>query len=408
MLGKRVGFTYRDLLKKVLNDFVWDGRRLESYEDRRVSIGFLAEEGALDYVTSGVHPRPSASAAFSFDKAGSPFGGDSPWALPDQDLSDWLSACEREAWEETSVLPILLGDNPHKRTFDAIVFFDWHDWRARNSADVEQAFLLHLFVASVIGRGTSASSAVAKKIAVALKTVRQRSRLAEEVVAARLQTDTVRLTRLEAGIELPPVMELLAWSVALGVHARARMPIVRIVDDITPELLRALRENPNGLRNLTPAQFERFVADRLSRMGFEPTLTGSINRKDGGIDIIATKRDAAVGEFMIAAQVKHHSGDQKTGREPVERLLSLKGTAFNFGLIVTNTAFTRDARWIAVKEDNKWFTRLRDFESMKLWLEENFAGEREFSTLPHEIELAPGVRIKVPNPSSLVGSTDNR
>ena len=38
-------------------------------------------------------------------------------------------------------------------------------------------------------------------------------------------------------------------------------------------------------------------------------------------------------------------------------------------------------------------------EDIKRWLEENFTTEEEFRELPEEIELAPGVKIKVPRPT---------
>jgi hypothetical protein len=35
---------------------------------------------------------------------------------------------------------------------------------------------------------------------------------------------------------------------------------------------------------------------------------------------------------------------------------------------------------------------------VKRWLEENFSGERDYTDLPDEIELAPGVKIRIPKP----------
>jgi predicted Mrr-cat superfamily restriction endonuclease len=133
-------------------------------------------------------------------------------------------------------------------------------------------------------------------------------------------------------------------------------------------------------------------------MGFAVTLTGATTRKDGGIDIIGAKRDPALGNFLIAAQVKHHRVDNKTGRAAVDRLVSLKGGMFSFGLLVTNTYFTQDAKWVAAQAHNRHFAKLRDFQDMKNWLLENFAGERDYTELPDEIEIAPGIRIRVPRP----------
>jgi hypothetical protein len=121
------------------------------------------------------------------------------------------------------------------------------------------------------------------------------------------------------------------------------------------------------------------------------------------VDIIAVPKNAGDGTFLLAGQVKHHSGTQKTGREAIYRLLSLKNSHFRLlGLLVTNTEFTSDAQWIAAKDDNKFFARLRDLSDIKRWLENDFADESEFRELPDEIELAPGVRITVPRPKPVI------
>src|ERR1019366_3170502 len=129
---------------------------------------------------------------------------------------------------------------------------------------------------------------------------------------------------------------------------------VRVVD-FSPELLRLLQEDPTRLRSLTPEQFERFTAERLDRMGYNVTLTGATNRKDGGIDLIAVPKLASLGSYVIAGQVKHHRGNQSTGVDAVDRLLAWNNSVFRAGLLVTNTAFTIDAVWKAKKEGNAHF-----------------------------------------------------
>jgi len=66
--------------------------------------------------------------------------------------------------------------------------------------------------------------------------------------------------------------------------------------------------------------------------------------------------------------------------------------------LVTNTEFTKDARWIAEQERNRVFLRLRDFQDLKNWLEDNFWNETEWREIPEKIILAPGIVIPVPRP----------
>jgi predicted Mrr-cat superfamily restriction endonuclease len=167
-------------------------------------------------------------------------------------------------------------------------------------------------------------------------------------------------------------------------------------------LLRFLQEDPNRLQTLTADEFERFVAERLDSMGFNVTLTGATNRKDGGIDLIAVPKLATLGSVIIAGQMKHHR-NRKTEREVVDRLLSWKDSNFGVGLLVTNTAFTKDAVWTAAQERNRHFLRLRDFTDLKRWLEGRFVEEDDWREIPDRIELSPGVVIEIPKPRITTG-----
>lgn len=159
-----------------------------------------------------------------------------------------------------------------------------------------------------------------------------------------------------------------------------------------------LKEDPERLRGLSPGLFERFVAERLDRMGYDVTLTGETTRKDGGIDLIAVPKIRTAGAYLLAAQVKHHEGGQKTGRDAVDRLLAWKGRYFHLGMLVTNTDFTKDAYWAAMLHGDKEFLRLRNLDDLKRWLQDKFTDEQDWREMPDEIELAPGVKIPVPKP----------
>jgi hypothetical protein len=92
---------------------------------------------------------------------------------------------------------------------------------------------------------------------------------------------------------------------------------------------------------------------------------------------------------VLAVQVKHHVGDQKTGVDAVDRLLAWKDSHFGVGMLVTNRTFTRDAVWKAQRERNAGFLGLRDFFDLKRWLEEQWGTEEEWREIPNRIELAP-------------------
>ena len=194
------------------------------------------------------------------------------------------------------------------------------------------------------------------------------------------------------------------WCRTLGILASTNRPIIEIID-ITPNLLQLLREDPKKLQNLSPSQFEKFVAGRLDAMGFDVKLTGQTYQADGGIDLIAVPKIRTLASFLLAGQIKHHKGNIKTGIEAVDRLLSWQNRGFNLGLLVTNTEFTKNARWLAMLEGNRSFLRLRDFEDLKRWLQDNFTSEEDWREIPERIILTPNLTIKIPKPK-IIGVED--
>lgn len=73
------------------------------------------------------------------------------------------------------------------------------------------------------------------------------------------------------------------------------------------------------------------------------------------------------GGTLVASE-----GQQKTGRPSVDRLLAWRESPFRVGLLVTNTAFTKDARWLAEQANNRALLRLRDFDDLRRWLLDQF------------------------------------
>ena len=139
-------------------------------------------------------------------------------------------------------------------------------------------------------------------------------------------------------------------------------------------------------------------ANSVQSMLSVPILNGE--EALGGIDLIAVPKIRTVGSFLMAAQIKHHRGDRTTGRPEVDRLLAWKDSPFRIGLMVTNTSFSQDARWLADQVNNRAFLRLRDFEDLKRWLRGQFDSEFDWRQLPDVVSLAPGFTVEVPRPDS--------
>ena len=164
--------------------------------------------------------------------------------------------------------------------------------------------------------------------------------------------------------------------------------------DVTKLLLARLRLDPDEIYRISEAQLEELVCDRLSAMNFEARRTGQTNRKDGGIDIFFWNE----GPFPIlgAAQVKHHRArGTSTGPDDIRDFRGVLAThPFQFGVVVTNTTFTVDARWFAGHQ--KGLIRLRDGEDLRNWINDEFVSEELWRMVPTKIEICPGVEIEIP------------
>ena len=120
-----------------------------------------------------------------------------------------------------------------------------------------------------------------------------------------------------------------------------------------------------------------------------------VHFKDGGIDIVACSSRAPF-PFLMAVQVKHHKSPEfKTGPDVVRDLLGvIQYTGFNVGVVVTNTTFTPDAKWVAAQRP--MLIRLRDIKDIRRWLTNDYLDEFNWQEIPDEIEVCPGVIVRIP------------
>lgn len=178
----------------------------------------------------------------------------------------------------------------------------------------------------------------------------------------------------------------------------ATIPVVAI-QPLSAQILQQLRIDPKNLFRLTPGQFEILIAEVFDKMGFDPILTGGVNRPDGGVDIIAVPRVRHGFGCLIAVQCEHHRVDRKTGRRKVGDLLRWRGgEVFQMGALVTNTEFTKHARFEAAQSHNRAFLKLRDFNDVARWIRGNYDASKEWSEMPAEIRLGPDLVIPLPRP----------
>lgn len=136
------------------------------------------------------------------------------------------------------------------------------------------------------------------------------------------------------------------------------------VQTANTELMRWLQKHPEDLLHVHPGTFEQIVAEIFRDQGFEVDVLGSWNQADGGIDIIAARKDTLTGDFRVGIQCKRYI---KTHTVKADVVWALEGRLEKFklnkGVLVTTAIFENAV--LSDLRDHLWRIELRDFEILK-------------------------------------------
>lgn len=113
-----------------------------------------------------------------------------------------------------------------------------------------------------------------------------------------------------------------------------------------------LAEHPEEIyRNLTPREFEEFMARLYNKLGYNVELTQT--SRDGGKDIILRKPDV-LGDMIYYVECKRYKEKDKVGLDIVQRFTGIVETdKVNGGIIATTSYFSPVAeRWITENKYN--------------------------------------------------------
>jgi restriction system protein len=132
------------------------------------------------------------------------------------------------------------------------------------------------------------------------------------------------------------------------------------------EILRILKRQPELVHRLSPRKFEELVAELLSDMGFEISLTPQT--KDGGFDIYAAKK-TGLGRFLYLVECKRLTPPHKVGVEVVRSLNGiLQHNYANAGAIVTTSFFTSTAAELQRRIEHHM--HLHDYITLQKWIKD--------------------------------------
>jgi len=140
------------------------------------------------------------------------------------------------------------------------------------------------------------------------------------------------------------------------------------VDSLPFRLIARIMKSPNEVKNLTPRQFEEFVAGTLDQLGFSDVILTPRSR-DGGKDVIASHQINGI-PLSFYFECKKYADDNKIQLETLRTLLGTvahDARKVNMGVLVTTSAFTKGSRDFILSE-----SRLdgKDYEGILGWVDE--------------------------------------
>ena len=121
--------------------------------------------------------------------------------------------------------------------------------------------------------------------------------------------------------------------------------------------------NPELLKSINWRDFEKLLAYVLEKFEYEIELNRGT--KDGGVDIIAIKKDTPFGPNRYLIQAKRWKN--KVGVEPVRSLIWAHNEyRVTKSCLATTSAFTKGAWDLA--NQYKWQVELKDYEKIIEWI----------------------------------------
>lgn len=140
------------------------------------------------------------------------------------------------------------------------------------------------------------------------------------------------------------------------------------VDSIPFRLVARILRAPHEIRNLTPRQFEEFVAETLAQLGFRDVIL-TPRSHDGGKDVIASHHINGI-PLSFYFECKRYSEGNKVQLETLRALLGTlahDARNVNKGVLVTTSTFTKGAKEFILSE-----CRLdgKDYEGILGWIDE--------------------------------------
>ena len=140
------------------------------------------------------------------------------------------------------------------------------------------------------------------------------------------------------------------------------------VHSLPLKLIAKIMRSPHEVRNITPRQFEEFVAETLNQLGFRDIILTPRSR-DGGKDVIASHEINGI-PLAFYFECKQYSESNKIQLDTLRALLGTMAhdaRNANKGVLVTTSTFTKGSKEFILSE-----SRLggKDYDGILGWIDE--------------------------------------
>jgi HJR/Mrr/RecB family endonuclease len=140
------------------------------------------------------------------------------------------------------------------------------------------------------------------------------------------------------------------------------------VDRLPLRLLSKILSNPSDVRNITPRQFEEFIAELLSELGFNNVIL-TPRSGDGGKDVIASHSVQGI-PLTFYFECKKHAEGNKIQLDTMRSLLGVvahDSRKVNKGILVTTSTFTKGCKEFILAESR---VDGKDYNGVLGWVDE--------------------------------------
>ena len=156
-----------------------------------------------------------------------------------------------------------------------------------------------------------------------------------------------------------------------------RLVYTRVLDDahgherellleISSSLAYQVARNPNLLYQLSPREFEEFIAELFASFGYQVQLTA--RTRDGGRDLVAVRSEHGLLSKLLV-ECKRFARDRPVGISYVRELYAVKTLErATKAILATTSTFSRDAR--TLERQLIYELELKDFGAVTEWARE--------------------------------------